>query len=57
MSESLHMLGNDGDMNYSSSRVNSEVHIAAEQDSTWGLGVRAMGDGSREGMGRIHRQR
>ena len=57
MSEPLHMLGNDGDMNYSSSRVYSEVHIAAEQDTTRGLGVRAMGEGSREGMGRGHRPR
>ena len=51
------MLGNDGDMNYSSSRVYSDVQITAEQDTTRGLGVRAMGEGSREGMGRGHRQR
>ena len=40
-----------------SSRVYSEVHLAAERDTTWGLGVRAMGEGSREGVGRGHRQR
>ena len=51
------MLGNGGDMNYSNSRVYSKVHIMTEQDTTRGLGVRAMGEGSREGMGRGHRQR
>ena len=35
----------------------SEVHLAAEHDTTLGLVVRALGEGSREGMGRGHRQR
>ena len=35
----------------------SEVHLAAEHDTTQGLVVRALGKGSREGMGRGHRQR
>ena len=48
---------NGGDMNYSNSRVYSKVHITAERDTTWGLGVRVVGEGSREGMGRGHRQR
>ena len=35
----------------------SEVHLAAEPDTTRGLVVRAFWEGSREGMGRGHRQR